>query len=313
MDKDYYDTHREQWNQYRQNQRNKFATKEEWRAYRREIEARYRAANPEKVREKDSRVKANRRSAPSGQLDYILRNRRGWAKKHGIFFDDALLALAKNPPTHCPCCKEPITYGTGQGYSRRGPSVDRVCSSGEYTCGNVRIICMICNQIKNEGTVDDHRLVIAYMTKHALRLVNGEQSRVEQTILLVKDQIRKLTMTRGRACARLRPWVKFDFILRNARSRARAIGMMFDDDLLLLAQVYLPDCGCCGITVLYDAEGQNPCSASIDRVVCAAGYTTANADIVCMRCNGIKNEGTIADHEMVVAYMLDPANRQEQQ
>lgn len=30
---------------------------------------------------------------------------------------------------------------------------------------------------------------------------------------------------------------------------------------------------------------------------------------LCMRCNGIKNEGTIDDHHMVIAYMRDHFDR----
>jgi hypothetical protein len=48
------------------------------------------------------------------------------------------------------------------------PSFDRVNSKLGYIKGNVQIISSRANRIKNDGTADEHRLIVAYMDNHII-------------------------------------------------------------------------------------------------------------------------------------------------
>ena len=100
------------------------------------------------------------------------------------------------------------------------------------------------------------------------------------------------------------PHWQLDYILRNARTRARKREMLFDDAVIDLAKTPPARCACCGGTLEYkQGQGQNPRSPSIDRLDSRRGYTLDNVAIVCMRCNAIKNDGTAAEHRQIADYI----------
>lgn len=65
-------------------------------------------------------------------------------------------------PSHCPILGIPIVVGDG--FRCHGsPSLDRVDPKKAYTPDNCRVISFKANTIKNDGTIEDHERVIAYM------------------------------------------------------------------------------------------------------------------------------------------------------
>lgn len=97
-------------------------------------------------------------------------------------------------------------------------------------------------------------------------------------------------------------------LVMKAKGRAKALGMAFDG---------LPDiresrpaaCACCGVTLDYNPRNGKPMDASpsLDRVDPAQGYVSANVRVICYRCNTLKRDGTLAEFQMIVAYMRKSA------
>jgi len=80
----------------------------------------------------------------------MLTRVKGRAKKEGIPFDLTLEDVVI--PERCPIFNRPFTYGKRQKFN---PSVDRIDSSGGYTKGNIQIISMLANTMKNGATPDE--------------------------------------------------------------------------------------------------------------------------------------------------------------
>lgn len=92
------------------------------------------------------------------------------AKYRGFRFDDGLyLLLAIDPPQECACCRAPLDYITRPAHNKPrvgfSPSLDRIDSAGGYTVGNVEVLCLRCNCVKNDATLDELRLLVAYMER----------------------------------------------------------------------------------------------------------------------------------------------------
>ena len=66
-------------------------------------------------------------------------------------------------PTHCPILGIELDYFTEQGWEENSPSFDRVNPALGYIKGNVAIISMRANRIKNNGTAEEHRRIAEFM------------------------------------------------------------------------------------------------------------------------------------------------------
>ena len=85
-------------------------------------------------------------------------------------FDEALLDLyASQIPSHCACCGTALDYSVrsakGNGKSRC-PSFDRVDNTIGYTVDNVRVVCVRCNRLKNDASLEELRMLVAYVEQH---------------------------------------------------------------------------------------------------------------------------------------------------
>ena len=173
---------------YAENREERVTKSAEWREKNREqIRAaarQWQLDNPEHKAEKDARHYAKYRERiqaqqkecreatqadPRKRLLALLKNRR-WrvAKKAaGREFDDAIFSLADNPPTHCPCCGNPLVYARrSSGFRTRSPSLDRVNNALGYVPGNVRVICYRCNVLKSDASIEEVTAILAYMTSY---------------------------------------------------------------------------------------------------------------------------------------------------
>jgi hypothetical protein len=127
----------------------------------RATQARWRAANPMTAAEKER--KTMMRDRPEFRMQLLVTNARYRAKRKGLEFD-GLVHLLGTMPIHCACCKTTLDYARGQGRSPlSAPSLDRFDTRRGYTKDNVRVVCLRCNQLKNNATLEQIEAVLAYM------------------------------------------------------------------------------------------------------------------------------------------------------
>ncbi len=96
----------------------------------------------------------------------LLNNIRWRCKKSGIPFDLELADFLP-PPAVCPVFGTTLNYGPKErkGYSPDSPSFDRMEPAKGYVKGNVQIISNRANTMKNNGTLEELRAVVAYMER----------------------------------------------------------------------------------------------------------------------------------------------------
>jgi hypothetical protein len=71
-------------------------------------------------------------------------------------------------PTHCPILGIELDYFSENGWSENSPSFDRLNSFLGYVKGNVAIISMRANRLKNNGTAEEHEKIAKFMRNASL-------------------------------------------------------------------------------------------------------------------------------------------------
>lgn len=66
-------------------------------------------------------------------------------------------------PTHCPILNIQLNYLNEDGWMDNSPSFDRIDPSKDYIKGNVAVISMRANRIKNDGTAEEHQKIADFM------------------------------------------------------------------------------------------------------------------------------------------------------
>ena len=66
-------------------------------------------------------------------------------------------------PTHCPILGIELDYFNDEGYLDNSPSFDRIDHNKGYVKGNVAVISMRANRIKNNGTAAEHRKIADFI------------------------------------------------------------------------------------------------------------------------------------------------------
>jgi 5'(3')-deoxyribonucleotidase len=66
-------------------------------------------------------------------------------------------------PTHCPVLGIPLEFKIGQGPGEHSPSLDRIDRDKGYVPGNIAVISMKANRIKNDATVNELKSVLAWL------------------------------------------------------------------------------------------------------------------------------------------------------
>ena len=77
-------------------------------------------------------------------------------------YDEFLAEIGGKVPTVCPVLGIPM-YIANEDRSGHLPTVDRIDNSRPYERGNVAIISRRANVLKNDGTLEEHRKVLAWM------------------------------------------------------------------------------------------------------------------------------------------------------
>lgn len=90
----------------------------------------------------------------------LLKNAKVRATALGLPFNLTLEDITL--PEVCPVLGLPIVFGRGQ-VQPGSPTVDRVVPEKGYVKGNVCVISHRANQIKSNGTIEEHEAVLRYM------------------------------------------------------------------------------------------------------------------------------------------------------
>lgn len=116
-------------------------------------------ANPERQKKYRSNVRAK------DPIRWLLWSAKRSASKRGLEF--SIIHSDLSLPLCCPCCSENFSFDNlSSRATRRSPSIDRINNDVGYVAGNVAIICYQCNSLKNNGTAQDFRNIIRYITSH---------------------------------------------------------------------------------------------------------------------------------------------------
>lgn len=130
----------------------------EWRAKNKDkvaaSAAKYKAANKERLAEYNQQYNASAK----GLLAGIKSRCKKWGVEFNLTIDDIII-----PPT-CPILGIPIEHGKGY-RTDNSPSVDRIDNTVGYIKGNVHVISMRANRIKNDSTLGELRLIVEYFTE----------------------------------------------------------------------------------------------------------------------------------------------------
>lgn len=110
---------------------------------------------------KAAKLARQRASRKSDVVGCMVRAAKVRAKQKGLRFcitkDDLVM------PKLCPILGIEIKRAEGTGPSDHSPSLDRIEPELGYVPGNVAIISFRANQIKSNGTIEEHERVIEYM------------------------------------------------------------------------------------------------------------------------------------------------------
>jgi hypothetical protein len=69
-------------------------------------------------------------------------------------------------PTHCPVLGIELDYFAEEGWKENSPSFDRLDPKKDYCKGNVFIMSMRANRIKNDGTLEEHQKIVDFMKQY---------------------------------------------------------------------------------------------------------------------------------------------------
>lgn len=118
------------------------------------------------VRERGRRSRRERRAILGSSVwrRGLLHKVRERAKKLGLDFDRvAVRELLANPPSHCPILG--TEFKPGNGPHRLRPSVDRIRLDRGYVRGNIAIISVRANSIKNDATSAEIRAIADWLDR----------------------------------------------------------------------------------------------------------------------------------------------------
>lgn len=132
---------------------------------RKRYHERYRSAPEFRQKLLDASKKRQARLTPQEVvIEHLLRAARQRAKRHNIPITITKADIIV--PTHCP------VLGIALQRNKRGksldtsPSLDRLDPLKGYVPGNIMVISMRANQIKSNGTLEEHQKICTYLEKY---------------------------------------------------------------------------------------------------------------------------------------------------
>jgi hypothetical protein len=130
---------------------------------RRKYNNKWKKANIELVRRREKDRARYRALTMEGYRALWLNGIKYRAKQKGLPFN---LTLEDLPvPERCPVLGIPLFMRSGP-FHDNSPSIDRLVPGKGYVKGNVAIVSYRANRIKDYGTLDELRKVVAYLEQH---------------------------------------------------------------------------------------------------------------------------------------------------
>ena len=132
--------------------------------YRKNNKAEKRGRNTGRMKDKEHISKMNSKFKKRCPEKLLLSYAKSRAKKSGIDFNIEESDIIINE--YCPVLGIKMVIGEEGGRSC-SPSLDRVDNSKGYVKGNVQVISLKANTIKNSASIEDIKAVLRYMEKYS--------------------------------------------------------------------------------------------------------------------------------------------------
>ena len=102
------------------------------------------------------------RRTEEGSINYLYKSAKGRSKKYNIIFNLELKDIII--PSVCPVLGIQLVQGDGVSFDG-SPTIDRIIPELGYTRGNIIVVSMKANRIKNNATLDELKKVYEYYGK----------------------------------------------------------------------------------------------------------------------------------------------------
>lgn len=103
---------------------------------------------------------------------YMIRNSKSRARQLGLEFDITFEDFEL--PKYCPLLNIPLKFRGDEGMNENNrASLDRIDNTKGYVKGNVWVVSMLANSMKNQATLDQLEL----FCKNALQLIENHRTR----------------------------------------------------------------------------------------------------------------------------------------
>jgi hypothetical protein len=138
-------------------------------SYNKERYAKNKEYNKKKAREyyrnnKETVLQENKnyRRTKEGSINYLYKSAKRRSKKYNITFDLNIDDIVV--PDVCPVLNIPLMLGDGVSFDG-SPTIDRIIPDLGYTRGNIIVVSMKANRIKNNASIDELKKVYEYYGK----------------------------------------------------------------------------------------------------------------------------------------------------
>ena len=120
------------------------------------------------------------------------------------------------------------------------------------------------------------------------------QKRLEQTKQWRLDHADKMKEHRKKWEHSNPAWIMY----HNAKRRASDLNLPFD---ITYKDIVIPEV--CPILNIQLSNTDRETTPSLDRIIPSLGYTKNNIQVISMRANRLKNDGTLAEFQAIVSYL----------
>lgn len=123
--------------------------------------------NPEHKRK--LRIERENKDLELHKRKTMFHGAKGRCKKNGMEFSIELEDI--QIPEICPVLGIPLKFYTGglrASYEHDSPSLDRIDNSKGYIKGNIMVISLRANSLKNDASIQELKAIISYMEKYGL-------------------------------------------------------------------------------------------------------------------------------------------------
>jgi hypothetical protein len=204
----------------------------------------------------------------------MLKRLRARAKRLGLAFELTEELLEGLMGEACPVLG--LTYDFRlDGPLDLSPSLDRIDPREAYVPRNVAVISYRANRLKNNGTAEEHR--------HIGERMNGLAFPIGGTVESAQVPLAKA-------------------ILGHARRRAAKRNVVFDlrlEDLPGIPAV----CPYLGLPLRINIGRPADDSGSLDRIDNRGGYVPGNVEVVSLRANRLKGDGSAEEHLRIADWL----------